>query len=233
MAVEQKPKLRILGLHGYEQDEVTLRMKLNPLMAELGDEVEFVFVTAPNTIIGHDLSGEENNELQRTHKESHMPEPKGWYQLTRINPEEVQNLDVSIRFLEQVLETHGPFDGVLGFSQGAAMACALCALLEYRYKELSSGCKHPQFKFAILICAFHTNAKEYEHLFAKKIGIPSLHIYSVADNLISSEQIQAVQDLFVEPQVISFLGGHYIPRTIPMLKAEKEFISQFMPTSAE
>ncbi|KAI8319075.1 hypothetical protein GQ54DRAFT_299618 [Martensiomyces pterosporus] len=233
--VPKPPKLRILALHGYEQDEVVLHMKMKPLLAEMGDDVEFVFVTAPVSIIGYDVSGEEQNELyNRVNKEPLMThEPKGWYQVTRLNPEEIIQLPVSIRFLENVLATKGPFDGIVGFSQGASMACMLTSLLEYRHKELSPECTHPPFKFAILICGFRTKAKEFEHLFAKKVNIPSLHIYSIADNLVTEEQILAVQDLFVEPQVYSFLGGHYVPRTRPILRVEKEFISKFLTTAGE
>jgi hypothetical protein len=56
-----------------------------------------------------------------------------------------RDVDASIRFLQGVFEQQGPFDGVLGFSQGAAMAALLCSL---RGRD---GYAWVRFRFAVLV----------------------------------------------------------------------------------
>lgn len=50
----------------------------------------------------------------------------------------------SIEYLESVFKEHGPFDGILGFSQGACLASLLCYL---RVK----GCKL-RYSFSLIFC---------------------------------------------------------------------------------
>lgn len=42
-----------------------------------------------------------------------------------------KGMDESLKFLEQYMTDHGPFDGIMGFSQGASMA-GLVALLQHK-----------------------------------------------------------------------------------------------------
>lgn len=68
--------------------------------------------------------------------------------------------DDTLHYLRKVLIEQGPFDGVLGFSQGGALGGYLTALLErptldpiFSAPATSSeeNWPHPPFKFAILV----------------------------------------------------------------------------------
>ncbi|KAJ2122385.1 Ovarian cancer-associated protein 2 [Coemansia sp. RSA 720] len=53
-------KLRVLCLHGYEQDSAIFRTKLRQHTDSLADIAEFVFVDAPNVMQPYDTSGVDN-----------------------------------------------------------------------------------------------------------------------------------------------------------------------------
>ena len=42
--------------------------------------------------------------------------------------QQTDGFDVSLSYLKTVFAQQQPFDGILGFSQGAAMAASICAL---------------------------------------------------------------------------------------------------------
>ena len=60
-----------------------------------------------------------------------------------------ENLVESMKFLTDHLDAHGPYDGILGFSQGASMVTRLVKLQE-QPSSLPSP-KNRTFKFVILI----------------------------------------------------------------------------------
>ena len=47
-------------------------------------------------------------------------------------------MDESLQYLEQYMQQHGPFDGLMGFSQGASVA-GLAALLQHRGTKFQVG----------------------------------------------------------------------------------------------
>ena len=51
--------------------------------------------------------------------------------------------DQSLQHVLKAIEEQGPFDGLMGFSQGAALASLLCLMQ-----------KEPQFKFAMFFAPF-------------------------------------------------------------------------------
>jgi hypothetical protein len=51
----------------------------------------------------------------------------------------------------QAMRDQGPFDGVIGFSQGAALACSMLATM--KGKKTGDGLEEPLFKCAVFICA--------------------------------------------------------------------------------
>ena len=97
--------------------------------------------------------------------------------------------------LRQVLESEGPFDGVLGFSQGAAVAAVLCALLQEgagggglqlagSTAADSSGSPDQlqPLRFAILCSGYASPVPEHRELLGRcrqagGIRLASLHIF--------------------------------------------------------
>jgi hypothetical protein len=52
-----------------------------------------------------------------------------------------------INRLEQFIDLHGPFDGILGFSQGAALAAS------YLLHDADRSCPRAEFRCAVFFCA--------------------------------------------------------------------------------
>jgi hypothetical protein len=88
--------------------------------------------------------------------------------------------DRSLDHLKKIFAEQGPFDGILGFSQGGTLASILCALRQ----------SEPEFKFqfAMIFSAFPTSVNEYKQLYD---SIPKdflcLQAYGQADTLIDNK----------------------------------------------
>jgi len=104
-----------------------------------------------------------------------------------------------------VWEKQGPFDGVLGFSQGGLLASILC------YLQNSPQNPFPKFNFAILIAAFLPSAEPWKSLFDQKCSVPTLHIFGNKDIFIPNHESQALAACFEEAETWEHPGGHFIP----------------------
>lgn len=106
--------------------------------------------------------------------------------------------------------TQGPFDGVFGFSQGAAMASLLCAMLENRDAIpglIPSDFAHSPFQFSIICAGFVSRATAHRPLFDNIIQTPSLHIIGELDTLVAPERMTALTDRFHKPEIFRHTGG--------------------------
>lgn len=65
--------------------------------------------------------------------------------------------------------------GIIGFSQGAAVAAVIASILEEPTKQnLFSAIHHPPVKFFISVSGFRMRFKMYDELY--HINTPSLHV---------------------------------------------------------
>lgn len=154
-----------------------------------------------------DIKTESFDELQ------YLTQKSGW--------EESKNVIIS------ALEGSGPFDGVMGFSQGASIAAVLCALKQ------TGGIPDDSFKFAIIASGYLSQVDEHLEIFSsiKKICVPSLHIYGVMgdDRQVS---VQASGELLAHfddrtAHTVRHNMGHIIPSTKSYVEEYKAFLSQF------
>jgi predicted esterase len=116
-------------------------------------------------------------------------------------------------YLLDIIDEEGPFDGVVGFSQGAAAAAT--ALLHSQSLDSTAP---PLFKFAIFFCA--TSALDAadpsaEVPAAKNLllpSIPTVHVVGQKDD--TRSQSIALHELADEQyaRLITHEGGHWIPK---------------------
>ncbi|KAL2760691.1 hypothetical protein ACRALDRAFT_1066831 [Sodiomyces alcalophilus JCM 7366] len=129
--------MRLLCLHGVGSSGSICESQFQPFVKAADPSYEFVFVNGPVTSIrGPGMGGEYDGPFY-----SHTT---GY-----TTGEMVEALD----HLEAVMEEMGPFDGVVGFSQGAALA------ISYIYDQKTRHGQTP-FKFALFfssVCAFSPN----------------------------------------------------------------------------
>ncbi|XP_031412342.1 esterase OVCA2 [Meleagris gallopavo] len=113
--------LRLLALHGYRQSERRFRQRTGALRKALRGRAELVALDAPHLVPGSE-------------DETSDDPPRGWW-FSRPGTFEASEaadrptgLEESLEAVARALEERGPFDGLLGFSQGAALAAMVCAL---------------------------------------------------------------------------------------------------------
>lgn len=84
--------------------------------------------------------------------------------------------DASIAYLRQLCQDQGPFDGVLGFSQGACVAGVLSAALEHPdlAQQLGGPVQDRPFRFVISMSGFRPADKRFDPLFQQPLRTPAL-----------------------------------------------------------
>ncbi|XP_025961439.2 esterase OVCA2 [Dromaius novaehollandiae] len=209
--------LRLLGLHGYRQNERRFRERTGALRKALRGRVELVALSAPHPVPG---GGDSDDD------------PRGWW-FSGPGTFEAQEeaaapagLEESLAAVAVALAERGPFDGLLGFSQGAALAAMACALR-------ARGDPRFPVTFAILVAGFASRAPAHGHFYQQPIALPTLHVVGDADAVIPPRLSQELAQCFVEPVILTHPGGHFVPAAAPQKKAYLDFLDRFRPAQGQ
>lgn len=132
----------------------------------------------------------------------------------------------SYNIIKSHIESNGPFDGILGFSQGACITAAICAIQELKLNDFN-------IKFAILASGFLPKSDEISNLLnqAKMINLPSLHIFGEKDDRqVLREDSLCLADYFNvdEKATIQHDKGHIIPSTKGYVLHYIKFLKKFV-----
>ncbi|KAH7860406.1 hypothetical protein Vadar_013092 [Vaccinium darrowii] len=134
---------------------------------------------------------------------------------TEIWPEfdfsEYRNFEASIAFIEDYMTRSGPFDGLLGFSQGAFISAALPGM-QAKGVALTSV---PRIKFVMIISGaklggLYSSPKLAENAFPSPVECTSLHFLGEKDYL--KPNGMELLDSFLDPLVIYYPEGHEVPK---------------------
>ncbi|KAK9270667.1 hypothetical protein L1049_026249 [Liquidambar formosana] len=121
--------------------------------------------------------------------------------------QEYTNFDECLAYIENYMIKHGPFDGLLGFSQGAILSAALPGL---QAKGMALT-KVPKIKFLIIIGGAKLMSQSWaEKAYSSPIQCPSVHFLGEMDFL--KQYGIELLDSFVDPFVIHHPKGHTVPR---------------------
>ncbi len=107
-------------------------------------------------------------------------------------------------------EREGPFDGVFGFSQGAALTGLLVGL---RAPDGKKTAERPlAFDSAVMVGGFRSNDPEHASLYARRdsYDLPSLHMLGRADSIVPSASSRALAACFAGATLLEHDGGHVI-----------------------
>lgn len=125
MEIRKSDKLRVLCIHGYRQNENSFKSKLGSFRKFLNKYADFEFVSAPHVAPplegSTDSTGNEDQKSWWFNKEDHTF--KG---TNKSGP--AFGFEESLRLVEKVWCDKGPFQGLLGFSQGACFVGLICHL---------------------------------------------------------------------------------------------------------
>lgn len=130
-------KIKVLCLHGYRQNGDSFKSKLGSFRKNVQKYAEFVFVTAPHM-------APPNNDSDASSTSGDLSDQRSWWfnkddgtfkGTNRSGP--AFGFEESVRLVEEVWAEEGPFQGLLGFSQGASFVGLLCNMSARKSKILS------------------------------------------------------------------------------------------------
>lgn len=130
-------------------------------------------------------------------------------------------LDESVAVVREAVKADGPFDGILGFSQGAALVAMLCSLQERQTEPDFS------FRFAVLVAGFRSACQEHQVFYDAPLQIPSLHVFGLEDRVIPDHMSRELLPSFLEPAVLTHPGGHFIPAQAAHRQTYQDFLKRF------
>lgn len=219
--------LRVLCIHGYRQNASSFREKTGALRKLLKKNVELVYVSAPHSV--QQVNNEEALEKEKSSAPGGDDDPRGWWfsdvQARSFSAqqqcEESLGLQESVTVVREAVKAQGPFDGILGFSQGAAFVAMLCSLQEQKLEpELN-------FRFAILVAGFPSACTEHNRFYSAPIQIPSLHVFGQEDRVIPDNMSVELLPSFQDPQTLRHPGGHFVPAASAHRQTYLDFLKRF------
>ncbi|XP_070699946.1 esterase OVCA2 [Pempheris klunzingeri] len=223
--------LRVLCIHGYRQTGASFRDKTGALRKLLKKQVELVYLSAPHCV--QQASSEEAPDKDSAPGPGPGPggdeDPRGWWfsdiQARSFSAqqqcEESLGLDESVTVVREAVKVRGPFDGILGFSQGAAFVAMLCSLQEQKLEPEFS------FRFAILVAGFRSACKEHQKFYSAPLQIPSLHVFGLEDRVIPDNMSRELLPSFQDPQLLTHPGGHFVPAASAHRQSYQDFLKSF------
>lgn len=205
-----RPTKKILALHGYAMNRDGLRAWLAPLEAALQDRAEFVYPQAAIEV----PAAEVRAMLDRY--QMSLPETKigagqnwCWYRATDEKPPRYSGLAESLDQLQRFCDSRGPFDGVLGWSQGAAMAAMLAAA------QQNGGGYDFGLRWLVLCGGFMPGAALVKPWFETPLAFPSLHVVGKKESEFMRRRAVQLRHAFVDSAWLETPLGHRMPVNLP------------------
>lgn len=206
--------MKILCLHGYTQSASIYAKKasgLRKLLQKNGHEL--VFIDGPVKVELQDLPFEPGPDMADA-------DMRAWWVVKEGDP---RYLDFRPAFdcLKQTIIDQGPFDAVLGFSQGAGLTAMLLKELPKLVPD------HPPIKFAVMYSGFKLQQEQNQHFYEPKFTTPALHVMGSLDTVVPPERSMMLYDCWVPEKrtLLTHPGGHYTPSQKPMLQAVLKFVN--------
>ncbi|KAH8885727.1 hypothetical protein GQ53DRAFT_728710 [Thozetella sp. PMI_491] len=222
--------MRILCLHGCGTNSDVFEAQLAPLINRLPKNYKFDFLDGEHTVAAAPGIG--------------LLHPGPYFAWHRRHF--TKDIQAAHDYINSVIEEDGPYDGVIGYSQGAALAASLLL------SQLDRQPHRPRpFRFAIFICSVMpvspsrqvgtpgtSQAMEYEEKFAEFFGLSRkdiatgpgsevVHFYKPVGSIALSEDtsgadtkidIPTLHLLGAQDQFLSF--GHYLVNLCEEWKTE-------------
>jgi len=184
---------------------------------------EFIFIDAP-----HKPNLPTEPEQDKT-PQNNREDPRAWW-FSRADQQfssrDVTELDdgftETVQYVLDFIKKEGPFDGIVAFSQGAALAFLLLALERLGKVDLKLRC-------VILVSAFPSLSSKHKELVGQEIvGIPSLHVFGSNDQTVNCDISRRLAEKFVDPPAICIehTGGHFIPTLTPYKQTILEYMEK-------
>jgi len=193
--MEQEKKHKVLCLHGFRTSGSFLKKQISKWHPSIFEKFDMVFLDGMFPAGG------------KSDIEGVFPPP--YFEWFQFNKEftEYTNLDECISYLCDYMVKNGPFDGLLGFSQGASLAGLLIGY-QAQCKVLND---HPPIQFMVSVSGSKfRNPGISDVAYKAPIKAKSVHFIGEKDWLkVPSEELTTA---FHDPLIIRHPQGHTVPR---------------------
>ncbi|OAL34233.1 hypothetical protein AYO20_06488 [Fonsecaea nubica] len=252
---ESSPGIKVLMLHGYTQNGNLFHAKTRAMEKHLQKAFPGISLSyptgplqlRPSDVPGFDLSSTEDPD---------SIEAYGWWRRSDTSdPPEYVGLEEGLETVAKVLESEGPFDGVIGFSQGACLAAMVASLLEggsrkqafekararsplaIPYPSSFEKLSHPPLKFCAAYCGFRAPGERYRGFYEDPhIQTPVCHVIGSLDSVVEESRTQALVEATggaEKTQVVTHPGGHFVPSGKQYLDMIAGFIKHNMSSQGK
>ncbi|ETI21936.1 hypothetical protein G647_06006 [Cladophialophora carrionii CBS 160.54] len=254
-ARESRSEIKVLMLHGYTQNGTLFHAKTRAMEKHLQKAlpgISFSYPTGPLQLKPSDVPGFDPTSSE----DPDSIEAYGWWRRSDTSdPPEYVGLDRGLETVAKVLESEGPFHGVIGFSQGAALAAMVASLLEgdsrkqafekarsksalaIPYPASFERLSHPPLRFCAAYCGFRAPGPRYAGFYEEPhIQTPVCHFIGSLDSVVEESRTQALVDAAGgagNTQVVIHPGGHFVPSGKQYLDTIAVFIKQRMSSADE
>eukprot|EP01119_Soliformovum_irregulare_P016905 TRINITY_DN495_c0_g1_i1.p1 TRINITY_DN495_c0_g1~~TRINITY_DN495_c0_g1_i1.p1 ORF type:complete len:224 (-),score=45.57 TRINITY_DN495_c0_g1_i1:64-693(-) len=200
-SMSEERMLRILCFHGFSGNAQSMQSRVESSIGKGIGSVEFRY-TESDGIKDPEYHGSS----------------RGWWAAADDGSKYYGWKD-SIEKIQRVWKEDGPFDGVLGLSQGATLAA------------ISTATLNPPPRFAIIVSGFLPRASDVQQLIkpngkTEHIEIPTFHWIGRSDTIVSPSASRSLLACFKNPTLSEHNGGHYIPTGSEQIDALKRFLDE-------
>jgi dienelactone hydrolase len=223
MATASTRRPRILMLHGWTQNAALFAEKAGAFRKKLRG-YDLFFAEAPHLVSTEDAGGRDN--------------ARSWWTIEEVGPAEVFRRPFigwaeSRRYIAALWDSHGPFDGLVGFSQGAV---AVHQLVSETLSWVAGVCAAPGDcaaiaacppRFAVLVCGF-PSALAISPAGVGPLRLPTLHLIAEGDLVVPPVLQAELADRFSEPTVLRIDKGHAMPQRACDLAIVVKFVEDCM-----
>lgn len=245
--------MRILMLHGYAQTGDTFRRKLRRLESAIREshpDASFVYLDGPMKLDVDDMT-ESKPTLYGDINKNRRLDLRAWFRLPLIDGHDpATGLLRSLDYLATVLEHHGPFDGIIAFSQGTVLGGLICSLLQDKETrdvidsttnlgamerpESFLNIKHPPIKFGIFYASRVLTGEYYDWLYdASRMNTSFCHFFGLLDSMVGDEEQDEVTRVMCRgksSRTYYHPGGHFVPSDRFSNDIAVNFINRHMAT---
>lgn len=160
---------------------------------------------------------------------------RAWFFHSEISKE--LDLTDALKTVSDYIKENGPYDGIVGFSQGAAVS----AIVTNRITELVPG--HPQFKVSLVFSGYSFTEPDPDHAGQLRITekfqrdftpmsdrtTKMLFVYGAADAAVPAERSKYLLSLYggegADVHAYEHPGGHMVPNKKDILRPIVEEIT--------
>lgn len=224
---------KVLMLHGFVQSDRIFSQKtggLRKILKKMGyelfypcgpevvDKSTLTHGTTPNDEDKRNVAKHFNTTLD----DSDDSELYGWWVRTGSGSKGILEYTIpekTFTYLHDYVVANGPFEGIIGFSQGAGLGGYLARDFNKLLKLTTE--EQPPLKFFISFSGFKLEPEEYQSVYhIDNDETPmALHIQGELDTVVSEERVMKLYDSWPESKrtLLKHPGSHFVPNSKPFV----------------